>query len=275
MLLSLGEVNMLELLNEFTWDIPALIALLGAMILYFGKIIADTKVEHFKRINIYITGLFFTLTLIFLPFVVAYQIFKEITIPLVYFSIPILLIYGLLTTTLYANQYFFKLDIRKKYKNKYEQKMDSIKKSDTKFGKFVDKHHGKYKKKVEYDDGDLIIDSFEVVRKLMKKTYLLFLCSLVLILFLPYAFGTGEQIIIMFSIFVGFFGLTMIAIAHGFKNVHYPDAKITLDSGEEINGRIIKFGTYLFVMDGDMKRFVNRDKVSTVEFSKYKSNDTS
>ena len=266
---------MLELLDYINWNFTVLLAIAGALILYFGKVIADTKVEHYEKTNIYIAGLFFTLVYIFLPFVFAYQLYKELTIPLFIFYLPILLIYSFLLTDTYINEYFVKLDVRDRYKKKYREKLESIKKSGSKAGKLVNSSESFFSKKTGEDYTNLPIDALKTVKKLVENKYLLMVFSFIFILFLLYAIKEGNQSVIIISIIITFFGLTMVAIAFGYKDVYYPRAKISLDSGEFIEGKIIKFGDYLFVMDGDIKRFINRDKIKTVEFSKYKTKEDS
>jgi len=59
-------------------------------------------------------------------------------------------------------------------------------------------------------------------------------------------------------------------MAYGYRNARYPLAKIYLDDGKEIEGKILKFGDFIYVLEGDKKTFVNMDKVKYIEESLFK-----
>ena len=62
----------------------------------------------------------------------------------------------------------------------------------------------------------------------------------------------------------------MIAVAYGFRKAYYPPAKIYIEGGEVLEGRVLKFGEYIFMTKDDKKFFINKDKVRYVEESKFK-----
>lgn len=119
---------MLEFLEELNWNITVFILLAGALILYFGKLIADVKIEHYEKINIYITGLFFTTMYVFVPGLFAIYVFSKITIDVFVFYPIILIIYGLLTADIWVNEYFYKIELLDIYKKKSREKIKGINK---------------------------------------------------------------------------------------------------------------------------------------------------
>ena len=64
---ELSREKMLEILENLNWNYSIIILIFGALVLYFGKLIADTRVEHYERINLYIEGLIFSTFYFFLP----------------------------------------------------------------------------------------------------------------------------------------------------------------------------------------------------------------
>ena len=136
---------MLEIIEHLNWNTTVFIILAGALILYFGKLIADVKVEHYERINIYITGLFFTTIYVFVPGLFAIYVFSKITIDVLIFYPIIILIYGLLTADLWVNEYFLKIELLDLYRKKSREKIDSIKEEGSTKGKLVKKFEEVYK----------------------------------------------------------------------------------------------------------------------------------
>ena len=67
--------------------------------------------------------------------------------------------------------------------------------------------------------------------------------------------------------------LTMIAFAYGFRSAYYPPAKLTLNDGTVICGKILKFGEFIYLIDGDKKIFVNSNSVKIIEESIFKEVD--
>jgi vacuolar-type H+-ATPase subunit I/STV1 len=61
-------------------DIPIVIILLGALFLYFGFIIGNTKVWKSDKIESYIEGLFFFVFYIFIPFIACFYLRGQLNV---------------------------------------------------------------------------------------------------------------------------------------------------------------------------------------------------
>ena len=63
-----------------------------------------------------------------------------------------------------------------------------------------------------------------------------------------------------------------MALVSGYKTTHYPQAKITLENGNQITGKILKFGEFVYLLkeNEEKKLFINKDKIVCIEESLYK-----
>ena len=86
---------MFEFIEQLNLNITILIVLSGAMILYFGKLISDVRVEYYDKISLYITGLFFTIIYVFAPTLFALYVINYFDISYVLLLFLGLIIIGL------------------------------------------------------------------------------------------------------------------------------------------------------------------------------------
>lgn len=217
--------------------------------------------------------MFFTTIYVFLPGLFALYVFSKITLDVLVFYPIILIIYGLLTADIWVNEYFKKIELLNIYKEKSREKIESIKREESAKGRLVKKYEEIYKKRKGVDYTDLHVQAFEGAKKLAENRYLQIIFSFILILSFLYSTNDDNIIVIGSTAIITFFGLSMIAFANGYRNIYYPPAKIILDSGETIQGKIIKFGDYIYLIEGNKKIFVNKDKVKFVEWSKFKEKE--
>ena len=102
---------MIDLTNNLLELSSAIIVVITATLLYFGKIIADTKVEKFEKTDLLINGLFFTL--LFLMFPIALNIFFFQKDWIVNISLWVVFIFQLVLMSIYSRQYNSYKTIRK------------------------------------------------------------------------------------------------------------------------------------------------------------------
>ena len=57
----------------------------------------------------------------------------------------------------------------------------------------------------------------------------------------------------------------MIAIAYGTATAYHPPSKIHLNDGKKYDGKIIKFGEFIYLVKKDKKYFINKDQVKVIE----------
>lgn len=73
-MLKIGEKTA-EIFKLASLDISILIILFGALLLYFGRIIGETKVEKYDQLGYYEEGLLFSAVFIYIPSLIAYYIY--------------------------------------------------------------------------------------------------------------------------------------------------------------------------------------------------------
>jgi len=250
----------------------------GAIILYFGKVISDTKVETYNKIDLYTQGLFFSFAYILIPFLTAYyfmtknviisdfnfSLFTQVTIPGIVLNIFILfLIAYVLSLNIQANEILRKLGLINKFQKMFNKKMKELKQKSW-FGRFINNHDKDIKSQSMF--------TYNVTTKVFGNRYLLWLFSF-LVFFTTLSIITISSSIIVYGILANFLllNLTMIALAFGYSSAYYPPATIYLINNEKIEGKIIKFSNeFLIVLKKDKVLFINKDQISKITESVYK-----
>lgn len=241
----------------FSWiDVPILIIILGALILFFGKIVGDTKIEKFDKLSNYIEGLFFSLWYIFLPFLLTYYIlyiypFRISLSTLILLGVQII-IYFLLSifiTFLYTASKYGLLNL---VKNVTKVLLEKRLKQD------VDA------KKATLGVAEGLFSERWI--NLFRDEIVLFIISVITILLSSLLYKSGDALTPV-SFVLTFFILTMVALAYGYNNTNYPHAIIYLVDGNKIEGKILKLGDYICILlQDDVKRiYINKDKINYIE----------
>ena len=248
-------------------QIYLLIVITGALILYFGKLISDTKVEKYDRLGFYIEGLFFFIIYVAMPLLVAYYlIIKSISLPMWSTFLIQLIVLGILTWNLIVNEYFWKHGLSGEFENELKKQIDNVKKSDTTKGKIINNYEEIFKKKFGMDYTQY---NFWLFYKIPKQYFgnknLLFILSFLSLLSSMSLFFHEDVLFFLISMFLTFFILSLIAISYGFKTATYPSAIVYLDEGEPIEGKILKFGDYVYLLKEGKKIFINNDKIKYIE----------
>jgi hypothetical protein len=236
--------------------IPILIILLGVLILFFGKIVGDIKIEKHDKLSYYIEGLFFSLWYIFLPFLLTYYILyiypfriSVSTLILIGAQIIIYFLLGIFIKFLYTALKYGLLNL---VKNVTKVLVENRLKQDVNAKKALGLALGLFSERWVKLFGDEIV---------------LFIFSVITILSSSLLYKSGDALTPV-SFVLTFFILIMVALAYGYNNTNYPLVKIYLVNGAIIEGRILKLGEYVCVLQDNIKRiFINKDKINYVEES--------
>lgn len=264
---------MFEIIREMSFDISFILLAISALILYFGKLIADTRVEIYDRLSLYITGLIFTVAFVFLPFLISYAIYEKFLIDLIYIYPIELMIISLLSVNLFFQEYFYRFGWTEVFKKNMNRGLDKIKEKKSKKGKLVNKYEKIFKNNIGFGYVELYFKAFRFCQNLFKNKYILLLTSIIILYTILLSIETGDFITISLIGITSFFGFSMLAIVYGFRKAYYPKAVIILNDNEKLTGRIQKFDEYLYILDDekDEKLFINKDKIKYIVESKSKS----
>jgi hypothetical protein len=247
------EIN--QLTNQ---DISILIVIIGALFLYFGGIVRETKVEKYDKLGYYKDGLFFSLFYLYIPFVLAYTIYIKnlLTVSPWVFVLVQIVIYICLAWTLiaYESKRYELLDVVKK---KAEQKLVQLNKEKL------------LKVNIPWSLNYGINLFYEIPIKLFGNKITLIILSFLTIVS-NLSLYKSEGLLFLMSVALAFLILTMVALAYGFGDAYHPPGKIHMVDGNVIEGKILKFGEYVCVLKDDKKIFINNDKINYVEESKFK-----
>lgn len=269
---------MFEMTQLTSLNISILLILLGAVILYFGRIIADTKVEKYDQLGYYIQGLFFSAVFILLPSILAYYAKELLRFPSWVLLLIQVIALSCISVNIKANLYLRKYGLLGEFEKIAERKITEFKLSNSFIGKLMKNREKWFKEKYGLNYVELItLVSYKIPIKLFGNKLILLLFSFLTILSSLYLFEFGEILTFGVSLVLTVFILTLVASSYGFSDSHYPLAKIHLDDGKTITGKILKFGDFIYVLNGDKKIFINKDKIKYIEESllKEKNYDTS
>lgn len=247
-------------------NISLVIIAVAALLYYFGKIIGDVKVEKYEKTDFYIEGLFFSLIYITCPFIVTLILTQYTNLYLPFWPSVILQIFILsfLWFTGFSNEYFRRHGGLSRFKKSIRAKAKELRKKYPLVTLFEEK--------TKKDFTEFYLFTFyDVPIKYFGNKKSLFLFSLIIIWGF-YSSISFETLLLPTSIFLSiltFVNFTFLALAHGFANAYYPPARIVLENGNEVTGKIIKFGRFIYVLkeEEEKKLFVNEDKIVSVEES--------
>ena len=106
---------------------------------------------------------------------------------------------------------------------------------------------------------------YKIPKQYFGNKNLLFILSFLSLLSSMSLFFHEDVLFFLISMFLTFFILSLIAISYGFKTATYPSAIVYLDEGEPIEGKILKFGDYVYLLKEGKKIFINNDKIKYIE----------
>jgi len=254
-------------------NLSLVIIALAALLYYFGKLIGDVKVEKYEKTDYYIEGLFFSLIYIALPFVPILLLTQYTSIYLPFWLSVLLqvIIIGCLWLSAFAHEYLRRHGALSRAKKLFREKIQQLKEK----YQLLAIVEERIKESTKKDLTDLYTFAFyHVPIKIFGKPKTLFLFSFT-ILWSSYSCISPETAFQPSTIFLSiltFVNLTFLALTFGYANAYYPHAKIALENGKEINGKVLKFGEFVYLLkeNEEKKLFINKDKIIYVEESLWK-----
>jgi hypothetical protein len=273
---------MFDLLQISGLNITLYIILFGAVILYFGKIIGDKKVESYDKMDYYIEGLFFFIWYILLPLILAFYVQNMLNLhvkdifdlySLLLFFIQLLVI-GVLSLDIDAILYLRRLGLLAEVEKSLEEQISEIKIKKPFLGPLINFEGEWLKKTFRLTWTELVIKTHYLIPlKYFVGKKVLFLFSFLTILCNFYFYNSGILLIFGLSLIFTFVILTLIATAYGFSEAHYPPTKIYMKSGEIIEGKALKFGDFVYLVKEDKKIFINTNEIDHFEESLFREKD--
>jgi len=272
-------MEFLDILQQYGVDISIIFIGFNALILYFGKIIGDIKVESHDRLSYYITGLIFVVVYILFPFLLAITVKNYIHINLstykvIFLNLMQLCILLLLLWNFTAYSSFRTNELAERYKNIIKNRTNNLIQQES----IVKNYENRFKKRFGMNYAEFAFCVwYEMPTKIFKNRRFLMLFSFLTLLANVYIFYStfkyklflfGMSLIFLFCI------LTLIAASYGFSNAYYPLVKIYTIDGEIIRGKVLKFGDFIYLLNDDKKIFINRDKIKYIEEDLFNKEET-
>ncbi|MHA1828009.1 MAG: hypothetical protein ACTSX6_05095 [Candidatus Heimdallarchaeaceae archaeon] len=246
------------------FDVSAILIVLGAIFIYFGKIIADTKVEKYEKTDLIISGLLFVLIIILFPVIVNLFLYQKNWI----FIMPswIIILIQLIILAIYTKYYEYKgvvlkYEMSQEYNVRYKQKINYLVSCDKLAGKLLKKRPGIRKESLKL---------FDKIFKFFENNKVIFLVAVFILHTNIISLQTNNIVFISANFIFTFINFSLLAIAYGLSKAYHPKSKITLTNGKIISGKTLKYGDFIHIIDKDKKYFVNKDQVTVIEQSKFK-----
>ena len=254
----------MELISGFL-DLSVIIAIFTAILIYFGKIIADTKVERFEKTDILISGLFFTIVFVLFPFALNLFFYKKEWI--VNIAPEAIILFHLSILAIYTRYNSFKslkmFELEKEYTKRFDKKINQINNMKT-----IESHLIPQK----FISSKQTLDIFDKIFKFFENVNVLLIIS-ISIFYSIFVISTGNVLIVISIAILSFVNLSMIALVHGTSTTYYPRSKITLIDGNIIEGKTIKFGDFVYIINKTKKYFINKNQIKIIEQNIMKSKE--
>jgi sRNA-binding regulator protein Hfq len=240
--------------------------IVGAIFLYFGKIISDTKVGFYDKLSFYLEGLFFVPMFVFFPLVIAYFTEDIYTIPAwvwIIVQLLVLIVYGfIIIAHEHLRRYELLLYLEKRWVNgiKKLDKLGPINKSTIETSE-------EYLKKFGLDYRNILNTIFyEIPIQISKNHVIHFIISILALVALFQVFREGNIPMFAFSALLSFFILTVVALAYGFSNAKYPIVKMYLTNGKSKKGKVVKYDKdFVYVIKDNLKLSINKNQIISIE----------
>jgi sRNA-binding regulator protein Hfq len=247
-------------------NLSVVIIFLAALLYYFGKLIGDVKVEKYEKTDYYIEGLSFSLIYIVLPFVAVLLLtqYANLYLPLWASLVLQIVTLGCMGLSAFAHEYLRRHGGLSRFKKLSQEKIEQLKKHHPIFA------HVTKKGLTEL----LLLEYYEFPIKVIGNKNVLFLFSIIILwgYYSCISLETAFQPSTIFLSILAFVNLSSLALTYGYAKSYYPQAKIVLENGNEINGKVLKFGEFVYLLkeNEEKKLFINKEKIVYVEESLYK-----
>jgi hypothetical protein len=213
-------------------DASVIIAVFGAMILYFGKLMSDIDVESHDRLDYSVIGGIFSSVWIIIPVAAAYAIYKSnftsltqsIFLDSIFYLLPLLFAVVLMINIVENNKL---------------KKSGQSSKTSKKFF-------------IKYMGNAFVLWGFSFFS--------------IVSTFYWYSFITTELIYFTISSVTTFFVLSMTAMSYAFKKNEYPNVKIYLQNNPmPIEGIVLRYADFIYILENRKEVRINKDAIVKIE----------
>ncbi|MCL6579877.1 MAG: hypothetical protein K6T73_10975, partial [Candidatus Bathyarchaeota archaeon] len=257
-------------------NLSLIIIAIATLLYYFGKLIGDVKVEKYEKTDYYVEGVLFSLICIMLPLVPVLLLtqYANLYIPFLPSLFLQIIILGCLWLSAFAHTYLRQHGALSKFRKLVHEKVEKLKKEQH----LVAIIEEKVKNSTKKDLTEIYSSAFyKVPIKVFGNVSVLLLFSFV-ILWSSYSCISPDVAFLPSTILLSvltFLNMTFLALTYGYANAYYPPAKIVLENGNEINGKVLKFGEFVYILkeNEEKKLFINKDKIVYIEESLYKGKE--
>ncbi len=244
---------MINLTNNLFELSSTVIIVITWTLLYFGKIIADTKVEKLEKTDLIISGLYFSLLFLMIPIALNIYFFQKNWI----FNISLIgiIIFQLIIFVFYLMKYQLDIINRSNLKETFNKELNKFKRTNQVTDDKRETTRSKGSNPTTINIGLFILSTALFYSLAIVIKYHLNVLSLTL------------------TVILTFVNLSLMASAYGTSTAYYPFSKITLTNGKNISGKLMKFGDFIWIINGKKKYFINKNHVEMIEQNLMKKDD--
>jgi len=222
-------IDYTQLLQLTEVKISLIILLFSSMFLYFGKFISLANPnESDDKLTYSILGLIFSALFIFLPFIVIYNLKDAIiSVNNVIWMVILFIITVIISLNLEINFHYMKYGKTGKALTKIQEK---------------------------------------IIVNWLGHTYVLIIFSGLIFSSVFSNYYSNDILLFLLSSVWALFILTAMAIIYGINGISYPDATIYIANQTPIEGKIVKYGKFIYVINKEEKKIlINKDKIEHIE----------
>jgi glucan phosphoethanolaminetransferase (alkaline phosphatase superfamily) len=204
-----------------------------------------------------ISGLYFTLLFILFPAALVIFFYQKGWI--LETALWIIVIFHLVIMGVYSSYHSYKViqiyKLEGEYDKRFDKKIGELKKNKT-ISNVLEKEPASLKKSLTI---------FDKIFGFLEKTWVLLFFSIAIFYSVMINVKNGNILSITVIAILSFVNLTLIAITQGLSTAYYPPSKITMVDGKIIEGKALKFGEFLHLLNKDKKYFINKDQIKIIE----------
>jgi len=256
------------------YELPIILTVASATAFYFGRLIGEVKVERYTKYNYYIEGMVFSLVYILLPAALSIWIITNLGIKLpIFLSVPLLIFISyLFSHTVNSYEIFMKYRLFEEFANRINNEINiMVQKSKIIRWLYQNTDSLKSMFNIDYKRVALFVAHDLPIKYISRPLFLLTFSFLSIFSFISVVInGIQDILLISISIVFLFFSLSLIALTYGYYNAYYPMAKLYIKNGKMIEGRILKFDEFIYILNKNKKIFVNKNDVVMIEESLWK-----
>ncbi|MFT4309095.1 MAG: hypothetical protein ACMXYL_01250 [Candidatus Woesearchaeota archaeon] len=238
-------------------NLSAFLIIISACFYYFGRIIADTKVQSFDYYSMLVTGFYFVLSYILVPLSLALYFFSTLN-----YKINFLLVIAIQIVLFgfYSKYKYYKeiqiFNIQQLYNKTLRKKLTELKKSNKSY----------VTEQMDVEKNISMNNNFySKLFRTLENQFLVFLICTFLIYATVSFFQSTNSYRFFVVLILTFVNLSYAAMVLGSSKSHFPIVTVTFLDGTKIKGKLLKNAEFIYLIKGKKQYHLNKSQIKIIE----------